>query len=130
MGYHNLPSIRDYWSRDPGLGVKVVSDVMPRDLFFEIRTALYFVDNEKPQDKNDKAWKIRSIILINHFNQAFSQAMGPTNEQAIEAIEQPIEEHMIKFKGQHSMKQYMPLKPIKRGFKIWCRNDSATAYLF
>ena len=49
--------------------------------------------------------------------------MGPTNEQAID-------EHMIKFKGQHSMKQYMPLKPIKRGFKMWCRNELATGYLF
>ena len=85
--------------------------VMPRDcfFFFEIRTALHFVDNEKPQDKNDKAWKIESII--NHFNQTFSQAMGPISEQAID-------EHMIKFKGQHSMKQYMPLKPIKSEFKI------------
>ena len=109
MGYHTLPSIRDYWSRDLGLGVKVVSDVMLRDRFFEIRAALHFVDNEIPQDKNDKAWKIRSII--NHFNQAFSQAMDPTSEQAIN-------EHMIKFKGQHSMKQYMPLKSIKRGFTV------------
>ena len=40
MGYHTLPSIRNYWSRDPGLGVKVVSDVMPRDRFFEIRRLL------------------------------------------------------------------------------------------
>ena len=71
--------------------------------------------------KNEKAWKIRSII--NHFNQAFSHAMGPTSEQAID-------EHIIKFKGQHSMKQYMPLKPTKRGFKIWCRNDLATGYHF
>ena len=49
--------------------------------------------------------------------------MGPTSEQAIN-------KHMIKSKGQHSMKQYMPLKPIKRGFKIWCRNDSAIDYFF
>ena len=49
--------------------------------------------------------------------------MSPTSEQAID-------EHMIKFKEQHSMKQYMPLKPIKRGFKIWCRNYSATGYIF
>ena len=55
IGYHTLSSIRDYWSRDPGLGVKVVSDVMPRYRFFEIPTAVHFVDNEKPQDKNDKA---------------------------------------------------------------------------
>ena len=28
------------------------------------------------------------------------------------------------------MKRYMPLKPIKRGFKMWFRNNSATGYLF
>ena len=53
MEYHSLPSICDYWTRDPGLGVKFVSDIMPQDHFFEIRTALHFVGNEKPQDKND-----------------------------------------------------------------------------
>ncbi|XP_043474432.1 piggyBac transposable element-derived protein 4-like [Leptopilina heterotoma] len=30
---------------------------------------------------------------------------------------------MIKFKGRSSMKQYMPLKPIKRGYKCWVRAD-------
>ena len=49
--------------------------------------------------------------------------MSPTTQQAIH-------EHMVKFKGQHAMKQYMPMKRIKRGFKMWCHNDSATAYLF
>ena len=44
--------------------------------------------------------------------------------------EQAIDEHKIKFKDQHLLKQYMPLKLIKRGFRIWCRNDSATGYLF
>ena len=34
MGYQTLPSIRNYWSKDPGFGVKVVSDVMPRACFF------------------------------------------------------------------------------------------------
>lgn len=27
---------------------------------------------------------------------------------------------MILFKGRSSMKQYNPMKPIKRGYKIWC----------
>ena len=57
--------------------------------------------------------------VIKHFNDSFSRAMIPTAQQAID-------EHMVKFKGQHAMKQYMPMKPIKRGFKMWCRNDSAT----
>ena len=49
--------------------------------------------------------------------------MSPTALQAID-------EHMVKFKGQHAMKKYMPMKPIKRGFKMWCRNDFASGYLF
>ena len=31
---------------------------------------------------------------------------------------------MMKFKGCSSIKQYQPLKPIKQGFKVWCRADS------
>lgn len=36
----------------------------------------------------------------------------------------------MKFKGRLTLKQYMPKKPIKRGFKIWARCDSATGYLY
>lgn len=43
---------------------------------------------------------------------------------------QSIDESMILFKGRSTMKQYMPLKPIKRGYKVWCRCDSTTGYLY
>ena len=32
------------------------------------------------------------------------------------------------FAGRSSMKQYMPLKPTKRGFKVWVRADAITGY--
>ena len=32
-------------------------------------------------------------------------------------------------KGITSLKQYMSLKPINRGIKLWCRADSITGYL-
>ena len=35
---------------------------------------------------------------------------------------------MIKYEGRSSIKQYMPNKPIKRGFKIWMLADSETGY--
>jgi hypothetical protein len=41
-----------------------------------------------------------------------------------------IDESMIKFKGRSSLKQYMPSKPIKRGYKVWCLADSSTGYLY
>ena len=37
---------------------------------------------------------------------------------------------MVKFKGRSSIKQYLPLKPIKRGYKVWCLCDPITDYLF
>lgn len=30
---------------------------------------------------------------------------------------------MIRFKGRSTLKQYMPNKPIKRGYKVWVRAD-------
>ena len=38
---------------------------------------------------------------------------------------------MIPFKGQHGCKQYMPKKPSKQGYKLWCRAGiSGYAYDF
>ena len=41
-----------------------------------------------------------------------------------------IDESMIKFKRRSSIKQYLPLKPIKKCYKVWCLCDPITAYLF
>ena len=38
--------------------------------------------------------------------------------------ENSIDEAMIKFKGRSSLKQYVSLKPIKRGIKAWVRADA------
>lgn len=125
MSIHKLPSTRLYWSTNPVFTVPVVSNVMTRDRYEEIRSLLHFMDNNKqPKRDNpnyDKAYKVRSVI--NHFNKTFSETMRATKSQAID-------EHMIRFKGQNSMKQYMKNKPISWGFKLWCRCDTETGYLF
>jgi len=43
---------------------------------------------------------------------------------------QSIDESMTKFKGRSSLKQYMPMKPTKRGIKIWMRCDSQTGHVY
>ena len=40
MGYHRLPSIRDYWSTQPCLQGPYVSNVMPRKRFEQILATL------------------------------------------------------------------------------------------
>ena len=39
-----------------------------------------------------------------------------------------IDEAMIKFTGQSFLKQYMRMKPIKRGIKVWVLGDSSNGY--
>ena len=120
MGLKKLPALRDYWRTDE-LGVPFVRNSMPRDRYEEIRANLHFVNNLDPLRASDKASKIRP--LIEHFNiiyQRYSKAVS----------HQSVDEHMVKFKGHHSMKQYVKNKPIKWGFKFWLRCDAVTGYLF
>ena len=62
-------------------------------------------------------------IVINHLNEACQNEMSDAKRQSID-------EHMTKFKGRMSCKQYMKNKPIKWGFKWWCRCCSKTGYLY
>lgn len=125
MGYHVLPSLRDYWSTEPDMAVPFVANVMPRARFEEIRRNLHFCNNEETRDPKspnyDRAYKIRPVV--DHLNNCFQNALNNTKIQSID-------EHMIKFKGHNIMKQYIKNKPVKWGFKLWCRCDSATGYLF
>ncbi|CAI8040819.1 Chimeric ERCC6-PGBD3 protein, partial [Geodia barretti] len=39
-----------------------------------------------------------------------------------------VDEAMIGYKGRSYMLQYMPMKPTKRGFKVWVRADAVNDY--
>jgi hypothetical protein len=53
MGYHILPSIRDYWSTLPCTQVPFIANIMPRTIFERIFSSLHFVNNEEMLDKSD-----------------------------------------------------------------------------
>ena len=93
---------------------------MTRNCFMNILQNLHFTDNQTA-DKSDKAYKMR--IVINHLNKAFQDAMSNAERQSID-------EHITKFKGRMSCKQYMKSKPIKWSFKWWCRCWSKAGYLY
>ena len=62
----------------------------------------------------DKLYKVAPFISI--LSETFQYFYDPS-------INQAIDESMIKFKGRSTIKQYMPMKPIKRGYKVWVRSD-------
>lgn len=115
MGYHKLPSWRHYWSTSPDLGVPIVSNAMSRNRFDAILSNIHVNDNAQiPVNNTDKLYKIRP--MIDTLNETFSRYYHGTREMSVD-------ESMILFKGRSSLKQYNPLKPIKRGYKIWCLSD-------
>jgi hypothetical protein len=124
MSINHLPSLSDYWSKDPCLRYAPVADRMSRDRFRDITRYLHFVNNDTlPQNGQpgyDKIGKVRPII--EELQHRFQEVYQPNREVAVD-------EAMIKFQGRSTMKQYMPLKPIKRGIKVWMLGDSINGFI-
>lgn len=115
FGYHRLPHANHYWSSDVDIAVPLVPKTMQRDRYFEIRANIHVNDNSAmPEDNSDKLYKIRP--LIQDLNRNFQLLRLPNAAQSVD-------ESMVLFKGRSCLKQYNPMKPIKRGYKIWCRAD-------
>ena len=64
---------------------------------------------------------VRYVPLINHLSSKFASLYNPSKNLAMD-------EAMIKFQGRSSLKQYMPVKPIERGIKMWVLGDSSNGY--
>ncbi|XP_063222023.1 piggyBac transposable element-derived protein 4-like isoform X2 [Bacillus rossius redtenbacheri] len=124
MGFNKLPSLRLYWSSNPNFTNDRISKIMTLKRFLFILRMLHLNDNTKMPERSslnfDKLFKVRPIL--NHFNAVFRQVFSPSRFLSID-------ESMIAFKGRSSFKQYLPLKPIKRGFKIWVICCSVTGYM-
>ena len=123
MGIAHLPSMDDYWTKDPFLHYAPIADRMPRWRFRELSRYLHFVNNEDLAQRGDPTYdrlgKVRP--LINHLSSKFATLYHPSKDVAVDEV-------MIKFQGRSSLKQYMPLKPIKRGIKVWVLGDSTNGY--
>lgn len=124
MGLVHLPSLFDYWSKDPIFHYQMIASRITRTRFLEISKYLHFADNltlaQSGTPGYDKLGKIRSILeqLTNQFQSTYN-----LNKEVA------IHEAMIKFKGRSTMKQYLPMKPIKRGLKVWVLADSTNGYV-
>lgn len=118
MGIKSLPSYRDHWSSAPDLHDSYISKLMTVKRFSWFLSKLHMNDNsvmpERNEDGYDKLYKVRP--LLTELAKNFANCMAATKELALD-------ESMIKFKGRSCLKQYMPKKPIKRGYKVWMLAD-------
>ncbi|CAG5024407.1 unnamed protein product [Parnassius apollo] len=125
MGLNPLPDMELYWSSDPFYNNPEIFRVFPIARFKKITENLHLNDNSieplRDSPNYDKLYKLRPLITT--LNEVYQN-------EAYNSSVQSIDECMVKFKGRCSLKQYMPKKPIKRGFKVWARCDAKTGYLY
>lgn len=124
MGIHKLPRLKFYWSSDPLLRVDEIANTMTANRFEKITQNLHLNNNEnvlsKTHPNHDKLHKVRPLLDL--LNKNIGKIYDPSSFVTID-------ESMIKFKGRCVLKQYMPLKPIKRGYKVWCLADAVTGFI-
>jgi len=120
-----VPKFKLYWSTDPFFRVQGIADLIPRNRFMKLLKNFHLNDNSTAVPRGDpafdKLYKIRPLLTI--MNSNFQKHAMSTDSQSID-------EAMILFKGRSSLRQYMPLKPTKRGYKVWIRADSKSGYVY
>ena len=124
MGFNKVPDLYDYWSTNPTFHYFPVASRIPRKRFLEIQRFLHFTDNEtiipRGEPGYDRLAKVRPVIEA--VQKTFLESYRPNKENSID-------EAMVKFKGRSALKQYVPKKPTKRGFKVWVRADAINGYV-
>ncbi|XP_014865728.1 PREDICTED: piggyBac transposable element-derived protein 2-like, partial [Poecilia mexicana] len=117
MGYIQYPRTRMYWSSEYWLRLGIIADAMSVNRCEQILSYLHFVDNYTYQPANtDRLFKIAPVLST--LQKTFLAAANPEEFQSID-------EQIIPFKGQLSIKQYIPKKPKPWGVKVWVRAGSS-----
>ena len=123
MAISHVPALDDYWKKDPVLRYNPVAERIPRDRFRDITRYLHFADNStlvpRGSPGHDRLGKVRPVL--SRLGERFASLYDPSKHLSAD-------EAMIKFQGRSFLKQYMPMKPVKRGIKVWVLADSTTGY--
>ena len=69
---------------------------------------------------HDKLYKVRPLLDV--ISDTFREEYNPSKFVSID-------EAMVKYKGRLGFKQYLPMKPIKHGIKVWVRADATNGFV-
>lgn len=126
MGLCIKPDIKSYWSESGLAATPEIAKAMPRDRFLTILRYLHFPEPEHdgPEPETADERRLRKIsVMCDHLNRAFMAAYNLGNEISADEI-------MVKFTGRLAFLQYVPLKPVKWGLKLWALADPHSGYLY
>lgn len=124
MGVIRLPSLHDYWRSDNYFHYAPIASRITRDRFLELRRYLHFADNSTlappGTEGYNKLGKVQPLLdaIVEKCRSLYNVHRDVS-----------VDEAMVKFKGRSSLKQYLPKKPVKRGFKAWVMADATNGYV-
>lgn len=110
MGIIHMPAIEDYWATITRYSL--IADIMPVKRFKKLRRYIHFQDNNADAN-GDRLFKIRPLL------EKIRQNCTHTKNENLYSVD----EMMILYKGTKAgnLRQYMPKKPKKWGFKMLVR---------
>lgn len=112
MGTLKFPRIRMYWQA--ATKIPSVSEAMPVNRFFKLRSALHITEPTPPPLPTGKFWKVQPVIDAVRRR---CQELPPVEINCID-------EQMIPFTGHVAAKQFMKNKPNPEGIKLFIRCSS------
>lgn len=111
MSIVHLPNSRSYWSDN--IGNCVIKECMSINVFENIKRVLHFNDNSlalpRNHENHDRLHKIRP--LVNLLKRKFCSLPFEENLS--------LDEQLCPTKARSYLKQYLPLKPHKWGYKLF-----------
>lgn len=110
MRYHKLPSHKLHPSSNSNYQVLIPCPTMPRNTSTKILNDFHPTNNEKVR-KSTASSSSKFFRIISWKNYTLGAILT-------------VDESMIKFKGCSSMKQYVPVKPLKHSFKVGTLADA------
>ena len=120
---HNSSTpIRRYYEKLPnGIMYPPIQNSMNRDAFEFMRRFIHLSDGRHENIRGDPLYKIREVL------ETVSKQLG---NAWIASDKVCVDESMIKYKGRAvKFIQYMPMKPIKHGIKVFCMCCAYSAHI-
>ncbi|XP_068086621.1 piggyBac transposable element-derived protein 3-like [Anabrus simplex] len=111
MSIVHLPNVRSYWKET--IGSSIVKETMPVNVFETIRRYLHFNDSllavPAGEPGHGRLYKLRPVI--DSLNEKFRSI--PLEESL------SVDEQLCPTKGRSYLKQFLPMKPRKWGYKLF-----------
>lgn len=110
MGLVGMPEISSYWSKSKLYANSYVSSVMTRERFEILLRCIHFRDNTDADNLPDPLFKLRPLVTAIRDQCKAVYKPGPMFV---------IDESMVPFRGRAKVRQYLPGKAHKYGFKLY-----------